>query len=369
MDNLDYNIIFKAAYEMVHLLNPIKSEADVHYFKNQEEELFDNYFKETIMSKKVNLQGHHNGQFDGKTLQEIKNEFEYEYLTTRCCDQIKFAISYSLFGEIMKKLEDLKTDTEQTVQNTIVKEFINSLNSSFLTSDSYCFTCGISAKVSLKKGVFSNIVDADSRMARFSGHHACKFSKGLHDYSHKLDIPSGKLMFANDLRCLFPEVVHMDTAYITEKSGYSNDINSEVGVMYNKEFWNNHGMIYVQTGSTSPHIFKDKISNVISVKFKHLYVKEADMANYEQDEDEDDGCVKNYTATEQDFGRITTDLWAVCGIDYNLMKTLCDKHSIDFDELADDCICVDVEPGQYEVRSFNAARERRKNTFFDVIKA
>lgn len=131
MENFDYNTIFEAAYKMLKDLDPVKAEADKNYLKKQEEKLFVDYFEEVVMSKKMNLQGHSQGKFDGKTLREIKNEFEYEYLTSRCCDQIKFAISYKLFSPIIKDLETLKNDLDQTIRNTIITQFINWLESSF----------------------------------------------------------------------------------------------------------------------------------------------------------------------------------------------------------------------------------------------
>lgn len=369
MENIDYKSVFTAAYNMVKDLDPIKAEKENDYFKKQKEDLFSQYFEKEVMSKKVNLQGHSKGAFDGKTLQEIKNEFEYEYLTSRCCDQIKFAISYKLFEGIMKNLEALKTDDDLVVQNVIIKDFVQFLDSPILQSEHYCFVCGISAKVALNNGVYSNIVESDSRMAKFSGYHVCQYPKGLEEYDNKVDIPSGKVMFANDLRCLFPDSDNLSDAYITKKSGYYNSINSDVGVMYNKEFWNNLGMVYVQVGNTSPNVFKDKETGIISVKFKNIYIDDEDLSQYEQDEEEDEGYVKNYSDTEQDMGRICTDLWAVCAVDYDLMKSLCLKHNIDFEKLSEDCIEVAVEPGKYNVRSFNAARNARKNTFFTMVKA
>jgi hypothetical protein len=79
--------------------------------------------------------------------------------------------------------------------------------------------------------------------------------------------------------------------------------------------------------------------------------------------------VKNYTDTEKDLGYVCTDLWAVCAIDHDLMKDLCKKHKIDFKELSGSCITVNVEPGEYNVRSFNASHDSSKNTFFSVSKA
>lgn len=368
MKNLDYNAIFKAAYEMLKDLDPVKAETDKNYLKKQEDKLFVDYFEETVMSQKVNLQGHSQGKFDGKTLREIKNEFEYEYLTSRCCDQIKFAISYKLLSLIMKDLEVLKTDIDLSVQTSIINQFTNFMKSPILESEHYCFVCGMTAKISLKEHGYSNVIDPDSRMAKFSGYHACPHPKGIDDYSHVLNVPSGELMFANDLRCLFPDTDGLSNAFIVEKSGYYNSINSELGMMYNKQFWNELGMAFLQVGNTSPNVFKDTQTGVITVKFKNIYIDSEDLSGYEQEEDEDEGYVKNYTKTDEDFGRISTDLWAICAIDLDLMKSLCIQHNIDFETLSKECVQVSVEPGDYTVRSYNAARDGSKNTFFDVTK-
>lgn len=373
MKDLDYSIIFKAAHTLMFDVDPVKAKENVHYLEKEEAVFFDTYFKSTVMTKKVNLQGHHRGVYDGLTLQEIKDTMEYDYLVERYCDQIRFVISYNLFGEILKHKEDLKNDVDNVIQDKIITEFIRTLDASFLKVDHYCFVCGVTTKSSFKNGMFTSVVSEDSRMGQFAGHQPCKLTKGIDTYTYKINIPSGKLLFANDLRELFPELDRFDDdKYITEKSGYSNSINSELGVMYTQEFWNNHGMIYVQVGNTSPHVFQDSITKNIEVKFKSIYTPQKgdeDLDVDDSDDDEDPDYVKNYTATENDLGSVCTDLWAVCGIDHDLMKDLCNKHKIDFKTLSAGCITVDVDPGEYNVRSFNASHDSSKNTFFSVSKA
>lgn len=94
----------------------------------------------------------------------------------------------------MKDLEALKTDNALSVQTSIINQFTNFMQSPILESEHYCFVCGMSAKISLKKTGYSNIIDPDSRMAKFSGYHACPYPKGLDDYSHVLKVPSGVLV-------------------------------------------------------------------------------------------------------------------------------------------------------------------------------
>ena len=372
MKDLNFVTIFKAAHTLMFDVDPVKAEKDVHHLNKQEELLFDKYFKDTVMSKKVNLQGHHKGVYDGLTLQEIKDTMEYDYLVERYCDQIKFSISYNLFNEILKNKDALNNDVDSIIQEKIISDFIRALDSSFLTVDHYCFVCGVTTKSSFKNGLFTSVVSEDSRMGKFAGHKPCKLTKGIDEYTYKLNIPSGKLLFANDLRELFPEFDSFEAdKYITEKSGYNNSINSELGVMYNQEFWNNHGMIYVQVGNTSPHVFQDSITKNIEVKFESIYTpqKVDEYVEVDEDSDEDPDYTKNYTDTEKDLGYICTDLWAVCAIDYDLMKSLCTKHNINFTSLSGKCIQVDLDPGEYIVHSFNAASYADKNTFFSINKA
>ena len=372
MKDLDYSVIFKAAHTLMIDVDPVKAEEDVHHLDKEQDVFFDTYFKECFMTKKVNLQGHHMGVYDGLTLQEIKDTMEYDYLVERYADQIKFSISYTLFGEILKHKEELNNDVDNVIQEKIIQEFIKTLEASFLTVDHYCFVCGVTTKSSYKNGLFTSVVSEDSRMGKFAGHKPCNLPKGLDEYTYKLNIPSGKLLFANDLRELFPEFSRFEAdKYITEKSGYQNGINSELGVMYTQEFWNNHGMIYVQVGNTSPHVFQDSITKNIQVKFESIYTPQEgdEVIEVDEDSDDDPDYIKNYTATEKDLGYICTDLWAVCAIDHDLMKALCKKHKISFKSLSDSCIKVNVEPGEYNVRSFNASHDSSKNTFFEVTKA
>lgn len=345
MKDLDYNKIFAFSYELVKDLNPVKAEKDVHYLDKPTEQVFLKYFEQEVMSKKVNSQGHNKSVFDGKTLSEIKEEFEYQRLTNRCCEQIKFAISYKLLGGIMNNLDALKKGTDLTVQSSIIQEFLNILTSSVINVENYCFVCGTNVKLSLKNDEYTNILSPDSRLAQYASYHPCKYPNGLEEYSNVLSVPSGRLMFANDLRCLFPEKDSLSDAYIIDKSGYYNDINSEVGMMYNQEFWNKLGMIYVQVGNTSPDIIQNKETGYVFAAINHT-------------------CKKN----EDVCGHISTELWAICGIDYNLMKDLCEQHNIDFEKLSKECIEVLVEPGEYTIRSFNAARNACKNNFFEVVK-
>lgn len=365
MENLDYNTIFKAAYEMLKDLDPVKAETDKNYLKKQEDKLFVDYFEETIMSQKVNLQGHNKGKFDGKTLSEIKNEFEYEHLTSRCCDQIKFAISYKLFSPIMKELDALKSDSNDSVKNSIIQQFTNLLDSPILESEHYCFVCGMNSKIGLTKNGYSNIVDPNSRMAQFSGYHACPYPQGIEQYSNVVKVPSGTLMFANDLRCLFPNAASKSDSYIINRSGYYNSICSELGMLYNAEFWNKLGLVYVQVGNTSPQIVKNTKTGVITVKMNNNH---DDDCEYDYEEKGEHYTVKKYTSNEEYCGRISTDLWAICAIDLDLMKSLCIQNNIDFETLSKECVQVTVEPGDYNVRSYNAARDGSKNTFFDVTK-
>jgi hypothetical protein len=361
MENLDYNTVFEAAYEMLKDLDPVKAKADKNYLKKQEDKLFVDYFEEFIMSQKMNIQGHSKGQFDGKTLREIKNEFEYEHLTSRCCDQIKFAISYKLFSPIIKELHALKLDSKGSVKDSIIQQFTNLLDSPILESEHYCFVCGMNSKIGLTADGYSNFVDPNSRMARFSSHHACPYPQGIEQYSNVVKVPSGNLMFANDLRCLFPDADSRSDAYIIEKSGYYNSICSELGMLYNTEFWNKFGLVYVQVGNTSPQIVKNTKTGVVTVKINNTH-------DDDYEEKGEHHTVKKYISNEEYCGRISTSLWAVCAIDLDLMKSLCTQHGIDFETLSKECVQVSVEPGDYNVRSYNAARDGSKNTFFDVTK-
>lgn len=345
MNNLDYDKIFAFSYALVKDLDPVKAEDDVNYLDKPTEQVFLKYFEKEVMSKKVDIQGHSKGLFDGKTLSEIKEEFEYQRLTNRCCEQMKFAISYKLLGGIMKNLDALKNDIDSSVQSSIISSFLDILTSSVIDSEHYCFVCGNTAKLSLKNDIYTNIISPDSRLARFPAYQPCKYPNGLNEYTNVLSVPSGRLMFANDLRCLFPNQDRLSDAYIVDKSGYYNDINSDVGMMYNQEFWNTLGLIYVQVGNTSPNIIKNNITGRIFASINYT-------------------CNKN----EDVCGHITTDLWAICGIDYELMKDLCIKHHIDFEKLSKNCVEVSVEPGKYVVRSFNAARNANINTFFEIVK-
>lgn len=356
MQNLNYVEIFdKASALMVDV--DYESAKKNYKLKVQEEEIFKLYFEELILNTKVNLQGHNRSMYDGKTIKEIKATFEYEYLTERYLDQIKFIITHDLFIPILEQKTELSNDSDHSVRDKILDLFKDTLTSPYFPVEHNCSVCGVNTRSYYHNGEFTNIMDSKSRVSKFASHQPCTHKDGLGEYSFKISIPSGKLVMANDLRKLFSRETSLDLLdkYIIDKSGYYNSICSELGRYYNQEFWNTLGLVYVTLDNCSPFVFQDGVSKKITVKKDLIYSPQDnynDNDDVEYDEDNDPNYIKNYLDTEVKLGRIVTDLWAVCAIDAELMKKLSIEQDVDYNSIVKESIIIDVEPGEYVVRSF-----------------
>lgn len=190
-----------------------------------------------------------------------------------------------------------------------------------------------------------------------------KNKKGIFSFIH--NFPSGKIIFANDLRDIYSDYKEKSkeiNSKISEISGYYNTINSDLGQELNTKLYSDIGLVYIQVGNTSPNIFKDN-SGVIIAKPETLY-------DPKTDEEWD-----NFNENEKNLGNICTDLWAVCAMDYDLYKSLkletaknkypdedVDETYINEDDFD---FIVEVKPGTYKITSYyNSTEEQKDEKFF-----
>lgn len=165
----------------------------------------------------------------------------------------------------------------------------------------------------------------------------CRHAGGLDEYAVSFDVPSGKLVFANDLR----DYYQVNDSY---------DINRTVGIKRTTEAYAAHGMFHAFLGNTCPGIYQK--DNRIAIG----------SPRYSEDADADgsyDKQRKNHHDHGKRRGGICTDLWWFCAADYNDLKS---RAGDDFDRLIKDhyTTVVTVKPGHYRLTARNHVLHREE---------
>jgi hypothetical protein len=153
----------------------------------------------------------------------------------------------------------------------------------------------------------------------------CSESGGIKDYSVEIDVPSGRLVFANDFRRFVPEA---------DKDRYVN-YNSEIKLTVQDYAESN--MFHAFVGNSCPSVYVDMF-DIINVGNMFDPDEEMGMENF------DLGKHK---------GSICTDLWWFSATDYEYLKKRGAEQDID-DDAIDDWIevSIDVEPGRYRMKVY-----------------
>lgn len=159
----------------------------------------------------------------------------------------------------------------------------------------------------------------------------CEFPGGISPWELEIDVPSGILVFKNDMRDLF------------EPCNIS--VNSVIGIKRTEEHYAKQGMFHVCVGNTCPSIVKLPNGN-ISVGY-------LDDDNYDENID----GVK--------VGKICTDLWWFGACDYDdFVKRNHGKEpgKNEFDR--EDVVNLPKGPGRYKLTSYyGASRDESLSTF------
>jgi len=149
---------------------------------------------------------------------------------------------------------------------------------------------------------------------------ACSESGGIKDYTVEIDVPSGRLVFANDFRPFVPEADK--DRYVN----YSSEIKKTV------QDYAESNMLHAFVGNSCPGVYVDMF-DIITVG----------NPGY----DDDDNPVLDLG---DDRGSICTDLWWFSAADYEYLKNRGAEQEID-DKTLEDWIEVslNVEPGRYRM--------------------
>lgn len=349
----NYNNISKFAYQLVSNGKPDINHID-DYIYNQSKVIVDKEFTPYLNKFIVNNNHHNKSQYDGKVLEDIPRL--QEKLTTDLSYKI-YMCFYSLYDNFIENIsqEDCESKFSLHLQRTLER--------TPLTSEDYCFVCGVRSKLFLGDGIISNKAISEDAMKFFGKHYVsnpCLYSQGVTSFETRMNIPSGKIVFANTLYDLFKDNDESDK-YINERSGYDNSINSELGVLYNQEYWSTKGLLYIQVGNTSPGIYLDSKTNSIAAIENYALEEESDKSNYLFPINVEDYEYINY---------ICTDLWAIHAVDMTTFENYCSLKDISVEDGLSQfgAFIVDVESGEYSVTSFSAHKYSNRPVFFTMKK-
>ena len=151
----------------------------------------------------------------------------------------------------------------------------------------------------------------------------CEHPGGLKPYAVLIDVPSGEIVFANDLRAL----VDVEDNY---------DVNSSIGVKRTTESYATDGMAHILVGNTCPTVFKT--GHGLSVSLNN-------------DWDDENGDLD----IGEEQGSICTDLWWYSAMDKDLFEARCAELNVDPKDYMD--FSVKVDPGVYSFSDEQADRD------------
>lgn len=153
------------------------------------------------------------------------------------------------------------------------------------------------------------------------GEEECAHPGGLKDYKVDLDIPSGEIVVANDLRKLMGEDV-------------DHNIDGTMGMMLTTRDYARLGMFHAFVGNSCPSVWKN--GDVLRIG--------SPPCLEETDEPSDE--VKANWGDEVSW--VCTDLWWFSIMDANLFESRCKTHGVEFPEYLT-MEHVKVTPGRYRM--------------------
>ena len=203
-----------------------------------------------------------------------------------------------------------------------------------------CSECGQSLEARYRDGVVSILAP-------------CPHPGGVKPFTVSLNVPSGRIAFANDFRDLVRLRTLNDDHYV--------NVVSEIKRC--TEDYADAGMIHFFTGNSCPGIYglADGELAVISRGWRDV-VNDPEEAKdgsaradaLETGEDHADHPVR-LPADAQSLGSVITDLWWVSAMDYDGFREACRKKEADEQDFAP--VVVDVEPGLWEFTVYPRARK------------
>jgi len=216
------------------------------------------------------------------------------------------------FGNIDKsdisKMLEPSLELAKILEKRDFDEFTEKLAHSIRCGTTQCFVCGEYLEIS-PVGNDRYVLDKP-----------CRVPGGYKEIKIKLNIPSGKLVIANDLRNLVdgcPDYyINYDEDKVLTSLAYA-DL----------------GMFHTFLGNTCPRVIQKSTTKLAILSPAY------DEENYDD------------TELAGEVGEICTDLWWWCGMDYNYYKQQCKKYG--YAEDLFNHFIVELEPGCYEATDYH----------------
>lgn len=354
---INYPVLIKAIYEKCQVV-----EASVEAWELVEKtiisSIFDDELKVAFDATVLDLGGHNSSLYAGFTLHEIslREDRQSQSLYKSIKERTQMALRY-LIKDIRKGLVGSKT--YEQIEADVLKAPVYFYVLDVIIQNSlisYCHVCGNRKSYFMKDGVISSGSKITPDSPYWAGlddyYHimlknekegeTCPYPHGISEFVQYMDIKSNYLVFDNTMK----NVINVDPMesidYITEKSGFYNDMNSAVGSMYEQEFCLQKGLLKVQVGNSSPIVAYNAAtgdilaSDPIAWKSKKQYTFPFDVAGFRAK------------------GDICTDVWTVQAVDSILFEDEAKEKGITLKEVAKQYgFLVPVKPGKYKVTNYN----------------
>lgn len=153
-------------------------------------------------------------------------------------------------------------------------------------------------------------------------HTECEYPNGVPAFCLYLNVPSGKIAFANDLRYWYGDNIIDEVDNI--------DVNTNIGLKLYSKAYEKNGLIICFCGNTCPGIYR----------LGHNFLAIGNDGYNEETDEETDHPGEN-------VGGIITDLWWWCAVDYDEMVSKMSEHELNLEKRH--LTVIDVDPGKYEI--------------------
>lgn len=337
--------------------------------------IFDSELKDSFDASVIDLGGHNESCLAGHTMKDLaastsqNSQNLYERIKENTMRQLGKLVNLAYKRLVAGQSYD---DIHQYMMSAPVHFYIVPvINQS--TPTSYCFVCGKYSSYYMKEGIISEGCSIDESspywehlhddykiMLRGEGTSAskgCAYPHGIDHYEQYITIKSNYLVFANDLRNILNIDPIESMKYVSERSGYHNTINSEVGSMYEQEHSLNKGLIKVQVGNTSPIVaYNSKTGAILAADPNAWKSKKRHTFPFE-------------VADFKSKGKICTDVWTVQAVDSIVFESYAKDNDLSLKEAAaKHGFLIPVKPGRYKITNFNAHHYSNRPVFFSMEK-
>ena len=374
---INYKQLIPAIYQKCQ--EAIASGEDWQFMENKTTfAIFKSELQSAFDATLLDFGGHNENLFSGYTLAALAEDAKEPYSSaTKMLETIKERTTQALKYFVRDIHAAIKKDKPY---DDIEKEVL-SKPSYFYTMPilvqgspgTYCFVCGFTAGYYMKDGVISvgckikagspeweALDDMTQILLRGEGDNlgkTCAYPNGIDTFDQYITIKSKHLVFSNDLRDVIKIGPLESMDYLTERSGYHNTLNSEVGSMYDQEYALNKGLIKIQVGNTSPVVaYNAKTGGILAAapsawKSKKSYTFPLDVTGFRAK------------------GSICTDVWTVQAVDSIVFEDEAKANNQPLESVAAEYgFLVPVEPGRYKITNYNAHHYANRPVFFSMEK-